>query len=148
MIVTNEYVAYDTAGHYYYYTEAGLAKYVISGEELIKLWKQPLKRLKLQGRLLHNKMVKSAYNGKLERYRHKDIIEYNVYLDLYGERDAVLEALTNFAEIVSDSELDRDLLDGTAVWPESVLSPLRDAMIYYTGEIFQIVPEDEYQVGY
>ncbi len=146
-IVTDNFVAYDTVGRYYYLTEAGLIEYT-GYQELIDVWKNPAQRLKLHGRQLHSKMTKSAYNGKSPRYTHKDIIEYNVYLNECGERNAIIEALTNMIEATYEDEWDRTLFSSNPVWLDVILDPLHDAHIYYTGEILQVVPEDEYQVGY
>ena len=146
-IVTDQYVAYDTAGRYYYLTEAGLVKYT-GREELIALWSPCDKRLKIQGRLLHNLYTNSAYNQNVERYRHKDIIEYRIFKDGYGERDSIIEALTYFIEITFDSDLDRLILQGAAQFPESITKILVDSGVLYTGHIPSYVPEDEYEVGY
>lgn len=146
-LVQNEYFKYDSDKHQYYMTEAGLAKYVTNGEQLVALW-DAANRLKLQAGLVYRKYIKSAHNVNLERYRHKDLIEYRVFLNNYGEVDAIKEALINFAEVVNDSELDREILAGTAELPYSVLDPLSDANVYYRGHICDYVPEDEYRVGY
>jgi len=146
-LLQNEYVKYDSDRHFYYLTEAGLAEYVTNGEEKVDLW-DGAHRLKLQARLLHNKYIASAYNGNYKRFRHRDLVEYAVFKDENGERDAIIEALTNFAEVVGDSELDRNILDGTAQFPESILQPLYDVGVYFRGRICGEVPEDEYEVGY
>ena len=146
-LVQDEYFKYDSTKHHYYMTEAGLAKYVINGEKLVDLW-DAAKRLKLQARLLYQEYIKSAYNGNIIRYRHRDLIEYAVFKNQYGEVEAIKEALINFAEVVADSELDRNILDGTAKFPESILQPLSDAGVYYRGKIIGFVEETEYRVGY
>lgn len=146
-LVQDEYFEYDSDKHQYYMTEAGLTKYVTNGESLVALW-DAANRLKLQARLLYREYTKSAYNGNLIRYRHKDLVEYSVFKNEYGEVEAIKDALINFAEIVSDSELDRNILDGSAQFPYSILDPLADAGVYYRGKIIGYVPEDEYRVGY
>ena len=147
MIITDEYVAYDTDSHYYYLTEAGLTKYT-GYEELIALWKNPADRLKMHGRQLHNKMIQSAYNGKPIRYRHRDIIEYSIFKNENNERDAIIQALTDIIEATYDSDWDRTLFQGIANWPSVILQSLADAGIYYRGDTKFVVPEDEYEVGY
>ena len=146
-LTTDENVAYDEDGHYYYLTEAGLTKYT-GYEELISLWKNPANRLKTHGRQLHNKYIQSAYNGKLTRFRHRDIVEYAVFLDEHGERDAIIQALTDMIEATYDTDWDRTLFQGEAKWPSIILQPLADAGVYFRGEIHYEVPEDEYEVGY
>jgi|LGVF01.2.fsa_nt_gb hypothetical protein len=144
-IVTDEYLAYDTDERFYYLTELGMIHYT-EYNELVDLWNAP-QRLKLQGRLLHQEYTKSAYNGKQLRYRHKDIIEYNIYLDGYGERDAIIRALVMFVEAVYDSDMDREILQGKP-FPMNLLIPLIDSGVYFSGEYHYEVPEDEYRVDY
>jgi len=149
MITTNEYVKYDTEGHYYYLTEAGLTEYT-GYSELLSLWNNPTRRLKTQGRQLHNKMIQSAYNGNILRFRHRDIIEYTIFKNDNNERDAIIQALTDMVEATYDTDWDRTLFQGEAKWPSVILQPLSDAGVYYRGKL-QLqggVPEDEYEVGY
>lgn len=149
MIITNEYVEYDTNGRFYYLTEAGLTNYT-GYSELLSLWKNPTRRLKMQGRQLHNKMIHSGYNGKPLRFRHRDIIEYIIFKNKNNERDAIIQALTDMIEATYDTDWDRTLFQGEAKWPSVILQPLADAGVYFRGEFpFQAaVPEDEYEVGY
>lgn len=147
MIITNEYVEYDTTGHYYYLTEAGLINYT-GYDELIALWKNPTKRLKTHGRQLHNKYIQSVHNTKPERFRHRDIIEYNIAQNEFGEREAIIQALTDMIEATYDTDWDRTLFQGEAKWPSVILQPLADVDVYFRGEIKFEVPEDEYGVGY
>ena len=51
-------------------------------------------------------------------------------------------------EITYDNDWDRTLYDNNPKWPDAVLRPLKDAMIYFTGKINYVVPVDEYLVGY
>ena len=146
-ITTDEFVEYDEDNHYYYLTEAGLTKYT-GHEELLAVWHNPVERLKSQGSLLHRAYIKSAYNQNKPRYRHRDIVEYRVFLDEHGERNAIIEALTNFIEVTYDSDLDRLILKGEVQFPQSIIDPLIDSGIYYTGFINSYVPEDEYEDGY
>ena len=146
-IESSEFFEYDETGRYYYLTEAGLSEYT-GDETLIALWDNPAQRLKLHGRLLAREYKTSAYNACKKRYRHKDIIEYRVFKNENDEVDSIIESLTNFAEIVRDTELDRDILKGNAKFPKSVLQPIWDSGVYYRGKILDFVPEDEYQVGY
>ncbi len=145
-ILVSQYWAYDTDGHYYYLTEAGMIKYT-GYKELLDLWKNAQQRLKLQGRLLHQEYTKSAYNIKPKRFRHKDIVEYCVYKNENGEVNAIVDALVNFVEAVYDSELDREILQGKP-FPQVLLQPLVDSGVYFRGETHYEVPEDEYLVGY
>ena len=147
MIITDENVKYDTDGHYYYLTEAGLIKYT-GYEELLELWKNPANRLKTHGRQLHNKYIQSAYNGNIKRFRHRDIIEYSVFKNNNNEREAIIQALTDMIEATYDTDWDRTLFQGEAKWPSIILQPLADVGVYFKGEISFEVPEDEYEVEY
>lgn len=153
MIVQDDYLKYkgleaDEYEHLYYLTEAGLAEYVVNGAELINDWNPADKRLLSQARLLHEEYTKSAYNVQQKRYRHKDIIEYRIAKNEYGEREAIRKALVLFAEVSEDTDLDRYIMSGEKNFPRSILAPLINAGIYFRGKILDYVPEDEYEVDY
>ena len=149
-IVQDEYLKYDSDFHYYYLTEAGLIYYT-GKDYLIDLWDingGTALRLKTQGRMLHNKYIESAYNGNLLRYRHRDIIEYMVFKDEHGERDAIIQSLTEIVYASEDIDWDKKVRVGQAEWLPMILQPIADVSVYYTGKLTHIVPEDEYEVGY
>jgi hypothetical protein len=149
-IVQDEYLKYDSDGHYYYLTEVGLIKYT-GKDYLLDLWDingLTEQRLKTQGRMLHNKYIESAYNGNILRYRHRDIIEYMVFKDEHGERDAIIQSLTEIVYATEDMDWDVKVRIGQAEWLPMILQPISDAGVYFQGQINYIVPEDEYGVGY
>ena len=149
-LTTNEYVKYDSDGHYYYLTEAGLIFYT-GKNYLLDLWDVnglTSHRLKTHGRMLHNKYIESAYNGNILRYRHRDIIEYMVFLDEHGERDAIIQSLTEMVYASENIDWDKKIQVGEAQWLPMILQPITDAGVYFQGQINYIVPEDEYEEGY
>jgi len=96
MIVTDTNLAYDTTNHFYYLTVVGAEEY--TGHDVSTEWSNdgniPLKRLKNQGRMLKRWLCDSTYNVKPARYRHIDIIEYKIFNDTMGEREAVIDMLS------------------------------------------------------
>ena len=148
-ILEDEYMKYDFEGHYYYLTEAAIGNFVINGEDVVTDWNRPERRLKTQGRLLHMQYINSGYNGERERYRHRDFIEYRVFKNEYGERQAIFDSLINFVEVADLNDIDLDVLSGEKSFPKSVLMPLFDAGVWFRGKICSSpIPEDEYRVGY
>lgn len=151
MIETDSNVAYDTTGHYYYLTMVGAE--ALSGYDDLATVKTE-RDLKRQARQLHRALTRSAYNGKPNRYRHKDIIEYMIFKNENGERQAVIDMLVEM--VVWDYEEngtlkvyeDKYVDSGVNRLPQSILEYGIEANIYFTGEIFYEVPEDEYRVGY
>ena len=150
-LIDNENVKYDTEGRYYYLTEAGMIKY--TGKEYLKdLWENnagaTALRLKTQGRMLHNKYIESAYNGRELRFRHQDLIEYMVYLNANGEVNAIIQSLTEIVYASEDIDWDKKIRVGQVEWLPMILQPISNVNVYFTGEIIDEVPEAEYRVGY
>lgn len=147
LITDNENYGYDEDLHYYYLKEKALST-LVGNEKLIDIWGNAESRLKRQAELLHTKLTESAYNGKLIRFRHKDIIEYSIFLNQHGEVDAIVRALTLIAELADDIDWDKLILTDETKWFASILQPCADAGIYFRGEINYEVPEAEYRSGY
>ena len=144
MIITNnKHITYDTDGHYYYLTELGLTELTMVGTTWGTITAMRLKR---QGEQLHEVYVRSAYHDTLYR-SHESLIEYKVYLNTYDEVNAIIKSLVNYADLAEYSNADFNYLE-TGKMPNSVLTPLRNAKIYFAGKIDGYVPEDEYRVGY
>jgi hypothetical protein len=144
---TNDYVAYDTDGHYYYLTEAGAIEY--SGKpHIATLWGNIDWRLKNMGQLLHDDYTRSVYNYKQLRYRNIDHIEYAVYANANGERDAIVRALSLLVILADDFDLDLEIMAGEKDLPETVRTPLRKAGLYFKGEFSGYIDEDDWRVGY
>ena len=145
MIVTDENMLYDYDNHYYYLTETGA---VTLANIEPNLWRNATRRLKKMGEMLHAQQIDTQYK-KGDKYRSKEsIIEYAIYLNENNERDAVLEALVTFAELAEYNELDLDVMAENATLPQSIIRPLRNANIYFKGEMIGYVPEEEYRDGY
>ncbi len=144
-ILTSNYISYDTTGHYYYLTETGLESLtdVDNG-----VWNNASKRLKTQGRLLYDMYTTSAYNQDKARYRPKDIIEFKVFQNLYGEAEAIKNALITFAELSEYNQLDLAIRSGEAQWPSTITNVLYNAGIIMRGKIDGYVEEDDYHNGY
>lgn len=147
IITSNENYGYDEDLHFYYLKEKALTT-LVGNANLINIWGDAAVRLKKQAALLHTKLTESAYNGKLTRYRHKDIIEYVIFLNEHGEVDAIIKALTIIAELSDDIDWDKLILTEETKWFNSILQPCADAGVYFRGEINYEVPEDEYRVDY
>lgn len=145
MIETNEYINYDETEHFFSLTEAGLTE--LSDVEP-NVFSNPQKRLKTQGRLLHEFYTRSAYNENLERYRHVDNIDYKVYLNNYNEQTAIKRALVLFAELSDYDDLDLRIRSGEATFPQSIISVLQTGGVYIKGELQGEVPEEDYYNGY
>jgi hypothetical protein len=101
------------------------------------------------GRLLHQAMTNSAYNGKRKYTRHNELIDYKVFKNENNEVTAIQNALITFADLAELTDLDMDYLDGTVKrLPNSIINYLRTAGIYFEGEILGYVDEDDYYNGY
>ena len=154
MIVQDTFMKYDDDGHFYYLTVVGAKEY--SGYDVDTNWKNQSAemRLKRHGRLLHRFLTRSAYNGKNDRYRHQDIIEYFIYLNVNGEREAVKQMLTELVIWTEEADGDKKqyedkYVDGSgSKMPQAIKIEGITSGLYYTGELQYIVPEDEYRVGY
>lgn len=147
-ILTNEYVKYDTVEHFYYLTEAGIDQYT-GYAYLLDIWKNPKSRLKKMGRLLHTFYTESYHNTKPKYYKHRELIEYKIFNNEFGERQAIINALTLMVEFEEDSpSWFKQLLMGEIEWPLSIRKMLKSANVLVYGEMSGIVPEDEYEVGY
>ena len=150
-IVTDEYIEYNTTNRFYYFTEAGLIKYT-NREYLIDLWEinqgATARRLETQGRMLKNKCTNNVNNNNYPRYRHRDIIEYNIFKDELGERDAIIQSLTEMVYASEDDDWDKKIRLGQTEWLPMILNPVSNVGVYFTGKIPFVVPEDEYEVGY
>ena len=145
-IETTTNLLYDTTEHFYYLTPVG-AETLADIET--GLWNNPSKRLKRMGRLLHQVMTNSAYNQKRKGTRHYELIDYKVYLNKNNEVTAIQNALVTFADLAEQTDLDLDYLDGTIKQlPMTIINYLRNAGIYFTGEILGYVDEDDYYNGY
>jgi len=147
IITDNENFTYDEDERFYYLTEKALET-LVGNANLINIWNNAPSRLKKHGRLLKNKLVKSAYNSNKKRFRHRDVIEYKVYLNQFEEVNAIIDALVIIAQLSDDIDWDKLILTNETKWFSSILSPCVDAGIYFDGYIKYEVPEDEYRVGY
>lgn len=146
MIQTSEYLAYDTTEHFYYLTEVGAETL---GNIETGIWYSPSKRLKNMGRLLHQAMTNSAYNGKRKYTRHNELIDYKVFKNENNEVTAIQNALITFADLAEYNDLDLLYNSGEIKrLPNSIINYLRTSNIYFEGEILGYVPEDEYYNGY
>jgi len=145
-IETNQYIGYDTAGHYYYLTMVGAEFY--TGYDLSNEWASG--RTKKQGRQLHRWYTKSPYNGVGIRKNHRDIVEYSIFKDDNGERQNVIDMLIEFVEASYDSDWDRITYEEgkTSKMPPSVVEVGEMGQVKFTGRVYYTVPEDEYQEGY
>lgn len=146
-LIENEDLAYDQEEHFYYLKENALST-LVGNANLINIWDNPQDRLKKHGRLLKNKLVKSAYNSNRKRFRHKDIVEYRIFLNQYDEVNAIVDALVIIAQLSDDIDWDKLILTNETKWFSSILSQCIDVGIYYDGYTRYEVPEDEYRVGY
>mgnify|MGYP000912347387 CR=1 FL=1 len=140
--------AYDNEGHFYYLTTAGAEEY--TGYDVSTAWHNSDKRLYKQGQILHEWLTNSAYNGKQPRYRHRDIIEYQIFLNSNDEQRNIIRMLTELVEATYDTDWDRIMYeeDGSYRMPPSVISIGRNSGLLFKGEVHYVVPEDEYRVGY
>ena len=146
-IVSNENIKYNKEEHFYHLTEKALST-LLGNSNLINIWVDAPNRLIKQGRLLKNKLDQSAYNEKPVRFRNKDIIEYNIFLNEMNEVETITKALVMIAELSDDIDWDKKIISDETKWFESILSPCRDSGIYFQGQICDEVPEDKYRVGY
>jgi hypothetical protein len=146
-ITQNDYVLYDSDEHFYYLSEAGAIHYT-GKTHIPNIWKNAQWRLKNMGRLLYDDYTHSVYNNKELRYRNIDHIEYNIYLDEKGEREAIIRALTLFTIASDDIDLDVDVMSGEKPLPEHIRKPMRRAGIYFRGQYNGYVDEDVWRVDY
>ena len=145
MIKEDNYLKYDYTQHYYYLTELALTELTSVASNI---WGTDTKqRLKRMGRLLHREQTKSVHNAKPVGMRHIDLIEYKIFLDEKGEREAILNALLTFAELAEMNEHDLVVLEGGKL-SSSIITELRNANVYTEGEIVGYVPSEVYRVGY
>jgi hypothetical protein len=145
-IETSTYLEYDSTEHFYYLTESG-AETLADIE--IGIWGNASKRLKRMGRLLHQAYTNSAYNGKRKYTKHSELIDYKVFKNENNEVTAIQNALVTFADLAEYQDLDLMLNAGeVSTLPNSIIAYLRNAQIYFQGEITGYVPEDEYYNGY
>ena len=148
MIVTNEYVEYDTTEKFYYLTEAGLVFYT-GLETPINMWRPSAKVvLKNMGRALHSLYTDNFHNNKPIYTKHSELIEYNIFKDENGQRDAVINALTYMIYLQEDVDWFVNYLTGEATWTKPIKNVLKNARVLVYGEMIGYVPEDEYEVGY
>jgi len=154
MIVQDTFMKYDTVGRFYYLTVAGAKEY--TGYDVDTNWKNPTASMRLirLGRMLHRFLTKSAFNIKNDRYRHQDIIEYFIYLNANGEREAIKQMLIELVIWAEEEDGDKKqyedkYVDGNgSKMPMSIIVEGVTSGLYYKGEIEFIVPEDEYRVDY
>ena len=145
IVKDNDYIKYDYNLHLYYPTELLLTDATTVN---VDIWgMEAPKRLKAIGILLHQEQIKSRYNAKIKGMRHQDLIEYKIFKNEQNEVDALVNAFINFVELAEQNEADLTYRE-TGVMPETVLQPLRDANIYFKGEMIGYVPEEEYRDGY
>lgn len=139
---SDNYLEYDYNEHFYYLTIAGVSEY--TGYDYLQVVESNFdKKLKKMGRALHLKYTESAHNQIDNRYKHKDIVEWTVWKNQHGERQAIIQSLVNMVELDNDTEWFRDVYAG-AEWPQFILQPIQDVGIYYRGEFIGAVPEDDY----
>lgn len=146
-IVTDQYVLYDNDLHYYYLSEAG-AEHYTGKQHISSLWSNPQWRLKDMGRMIYDLYTTSAYNGQPPRYRALDHAEYKVFKDTQGQRDAIIRALTLFAIMADDMDLDIDVRAGEKEMPQSIINVLVNGNVYFRGKYCGYIDEDEWRVGY
>jgi|LGOV01.1.fsa_nt_gb hypothetical protein len=146
-ILQDEYVKYDSEKHYYYLTETGAIHYT-GKQHIVNLWKNPQWRLKNMGELLYDDYMNSVYNHKQERYRNLDHIEYEIYLNEKGEREAIIRALALFAIAADDNDLDIDVMSDEKLITKSIQKPLRRVGLYFRGEYSGYVDADVWRVDY
>lgn len=146
-IVQDEYVKYDTDGHFYYLTEAGVVHYT-GKTHIPEMWGNAQTRLKDMGEILYDDYTMSVHNHKQLRYRNIDHIEYNIYLNENGEREAIIRALVLLAYAADDIDLDVDIRYGEKQLPNNIRKPMRRAGIYFKGEYSGYVDEDVWRVDY
>ena len=115
IITDNENYGYDEDLHFYYLKEKALST-LVGNEKLIDIWGSAEVRLKKQAMLLHNKLTESAYNAQTERFRHKDIIEYKIFLNEHDEVNAIIKSLTLIAELSDDIDWDKLILTEETKW--------------------------------
>jgi hypothetical protein len=98
--------------------------------------------------MLYDDYTFSVYNNRELRYRNIDHIEYNIYLDEKGEREAIIRALTLLAIASDDTDLDVDIRSGEKSLPEHIRKPMKRAGIYFKGQYYGYVDEDVWRVDY
>ena len=146
-ILTDEYVLYDTEGHFYYLSEAGAVHYT-GKTHIPNMWQNAQWRLKNMGEMLYNDYTHNVYNAENQpRYRPLDHIEYNVYLNQKDERKAIIRALTLFAIAADDTDLDIEIMSGEKMLPEHIRKPMK-RNIYFKGRYSGYVEEDVWRVDY
>jgi len=146
-ITTDEYVLYNTTEHFYYLSEAGLIEYT-GYERLLSIWSNPEKTLEKMGRVLHSLYTNNFHNNKPKYSKHKDLIHYKIFNNEFGERQAIINALTYMIELEQDSDWFAKYLMGEVKFPVSITNMLKQAQVLVYGEMIGMVPEDEYEVGY
>ena len=147
MIVISEFVAYDTTEKFYYLTEAGIEEY--TGYDYIKsVWKNTDKTLLKMGRALHSLYTDNYHNNKPIYFKHRELIEYNIFKNENGERQAIINALAYMIDIQEDSDWFTMYLLGEVEFPKPIKNMLKNVNVLVYGEMKGYVPEDEYEVGY
>ena len=149
-IETNDYLKYDTDGHFYYLTTVGIEFY--TGYDVSTEWVNPSSdiRAKKQGRQLKRWLIESPYNAQGVRRNNEDIVEYIIFIDSNKERQNVIDMLVEYAEASYDDDWDRMPYEenGTMKMPPSVVSIGKTSGLRYLGKRLYEVPEDEYRVDY
>jgi len=152
-LILNNHYKYDTVGRYYYLTPVG-AELLTGIDDLDAVWKRVERRLKNQGKLLHEVMCLTNDETRIPRYSRRDIVEHAIYKDLNNERNDTIFMLGEMVEWAYEEDGDvityeeRNPFDFIKHLPFTIQARGRSSMLIYLGKLNYIVPEDEYQVGY
>ena len=148
MILQTEYMKYDRDEHFYYLTEAGLIKYT-GYDYVIDMWKPSASAMLIKmGRALQDFYTDSFHNNKPKYYKHRDLINYKVYKNEYGERIAIRKALSLMVELQEDNDWFTMYLAGEAYFPKSIKKILENVNVYVVGEMSGSIDESVYEVDY
>lgn len=151
-LTLNTHYKYDEWARYFYLTPTG-AELITGIQVLDNDWITAERRLKSQGKILKSIMSYSI-NNEVTQYSRQDIIEYKQYKNQNEEQNAIFYMLGELAEWSWDSDADRmtyedgNPYDILKLLPMTIKQMGRKTGLIFMGRVTDIIPEDEYQVGY
>ena len=143
---------YESTYRYYYLTLEG-AELLTGIDSLGSVWKDADRRLKSQGKLMKT-VISYTKNNDYDTYTRQDIVEYKLYKNEDNELDDLLFMLGEMAEWAYDTNGDRiayeerNPMDMINLLPITIRQKGRESGLIFFGKCTEIIPEDEYKVGY